>query len=82
MLQIDSISAGYGRAPVLHDVSLDLGARETLAILGPNGAGKTTLLKAIVGLLPLRRGRLILDGEDIGNRVPAQRARTWRRLGS
>lgn len=74
MLQVESIAAGYGRAPVLHDVSFELAASETLAILGPNGAGKTALLKSIVGLLPLRQGRLILDGEDIGNRGPAQRA--------
>ncbi|MGK2955580.1 MAG: ABC transporter ATP-binding protein [Solirubrobacterales bacterium] len=74
ILQVDSIVAGYGRAPVLHGVSFELGASETLAILGPNGAGKSTLLKSIVGLLPLRQGRLSLDGEDISNRSPVQRA--------
>ena len=74
MLQVDSIVAGYGRAAVLHEVSFELAASETIAILGPNGAGKTTLLKSIVGLLPLRQGRLILDGEEIGNRAPYQRA--------
>ena len=75
MLQAHSISVGYGRAPVLHDVSFELAESETLAILGPNGAGKSALIQAVVGLLSLREGRLTLDGAELGGRGPAWRAK-------
>lgn len=74
ILEIKDISSGYGPAPVLHDISLDLAENETLAILGPNGAGKSTLLMSIVGLLPLQRGRIVLDGRDITRLSPDRRA--------
>lgn len=62
-LKAEGLSAGYGGFLVLRDLSME--ARPGLTvILGPNGAGKTTLLKAIAGLIP-RRGRLVLDGEEI-----------------
>ena len=60
------------------DVRLEVAAGETLAVLGPNGAGKTTLLRAVAGLVPLRAGRIELDGavlEDASNgaRLPTER---------
>ncbi|HEX2042006.1 MAG TPA: ABC transporter ATP-binding protein [Acidimicrobiales bacterium] len=59
------------------DVSLRVGANEVVALLGPNGAGKTTLLRALAGLEPLGRGRVVLDGEvleDAGRvRMPPER---------
>lgn len=62
-LKIEGLSAGYGAFLVLRELSLE--ARPGLTVvLGPNGAGKTTLLKAIAGLIP-RRGRVLLDGEEI-----------------
>ena len=76
MLDVMGIEAGYGDAVVLHDVSLQVGASEILCVLGRNGAGKTTLMKAIMGLVPLRAGRVVLDGTDIGtlppHKIPAQ----------
>ena len=63
-LKIEGLSAGYGAFLVLRELSLE--ARPGLTvILGPNGAGKTTLLKAVAGLIP-RRGRVLLDGCEIG----------------
>jgi branched-chain amino acid transport system ATP-binding protein len=74
-LELDSVVTGYGRAPVLHQISLRVGDDETLAILGPNGAGKTSLLKAIVGVLPLHEGQLSLDGRSLTRlRTPARAA--------
>jgi branched-chain amino acid transport system ATP-binding protein len=72
MLRLDSIGAGYGRAQVLRDVSLDVGFGEILCMMGRNGAGKTTLMRAIMGLLPLMSGRVRL-GDTSLSALPAHR---------
>ena len=66
LLQIEGLTAGYGKAEVLHGVSLAVAAQSIVAIVGPNGAGKTTLMHAVMGLLP-RGGRVVLDGQDAGD---------------
>jgi len=66
------ISAFYGDAQVLKDVSLMIKPREIVALLGSNGAGKTTLLRTLTGLLHIRRGRIILDNESIDG-LPAHK---------
>ena len=59
MLSVDTLTASYGRAPVLRGISLHVEPGEVCAILGANGAGKTTLLRAIMGLLPVKpQGRI------------------------
>jgi branched-chain amino acid transport system ATP-binding protein len=65
LLEICELSAGYGRTPVLHGVSLSVTAGETVALLGANGAGKTTLLKAIMGIVVTRSGKTMYRGETI-----------------
>ncbi|OJF14396.1 ABC transporter ATP-binding protein [Couchioplanes caeruleus] len=65
LLQIERLTAGYGAAPVLHDVDLTVATGSITAVLGANGAGKTTLLRALSGLLPAARGRVLLDGRDL-----------------
>jgi branched-chain amino acid transport system ATP-binding protein len=65
MLAIDNISVAYDRADVLRDVSLDVRAGSITCILGSNGSGKSTLIRAILGLTPPRRGRIVFDGADI-----------------
>ena len=72
MLEVRDINAGYGRAQVLRDLSLDVAAGEILCLLGRNGAGKTTTMKAIMGLLPLMSGRVLLDGQEI-SALPAHK---------
>ncbi len=52
LLSVENLSAGYGKAEVLHGVSLSVAERQIVAIVGPNGAGKTTLMHATMGLLP------------------------------
>lgn len=65
LLQVRSLSGGYGSLQVLWEVSLEVCRNETLVLLGPNGAGKTTLLKTILGLLPSRGGTVVFDGQPI-----------------
>jgi branched-chain amino acid transport system ATP-binding protein len=64
-LELQDIWAGYGEVTALRSVTLTVPDAGVVALLGPNGAGKTTLLKVASGLLRPRRGRLLLDGEDI-----------------
>jgi len=65
LLEVDGLTAGYGAAPVLHDVTLAVGAGRIVAVLGANGAGKTTLLRTLSGLLPVSAGRIVFDGIDL-----------------
>jgi branched-chain amino acid transport system ATP-binding protein len=71
MLRIECLSAGYGEAAVLRDVSLAVEAGEVVTLVGRNGAGKTTLLRCVMGLHPYT-GRVELLGTDLG-RLPAYR---------
>jgi len=71
LLRLTEIEAGYRDLVAVRDVSLEVRASEAVALIGGNGAGKTTTLRAITGLLPLRRGRIELDGERIDGRAPS-----------
>jgi branched-chain amino acid transport system ATP-binding protein len=73
-LEIDALSTGYLKAPVLRDVTLTV-ADEIVAVLGANGAGKTTLLRAISGNLKTWNGTIRIDGADLGHSSPWARAR-------
>ncbi|MEC5291264.1 ABC transporter ATP-binding protein [Aurantimonas sp. C2-6-R+9] len=65
MLEISAINSFYGRAHILHDLSLSVNAGEVVALLGRNGAGKTTTMKSVMQLVRARSGRVRLEGEDI-----------------
>ena len=65
MLEIEDLHAYYGDSHVIQGVSLAVGASECVALLGRNGAGKSTTLKAVVGLVPARRGKVIFGGRRI-----------------
>ncbi|HEV7679068.1 MAG TPA: ABC transporter ATP-binding protein [Candidatus Dormibacteraeota bacterium] len=75
LLAVEGLWAGYGHSVVLRDVSLTVAPSEVLAVLGANGAGKTTLLRAVGGLIPSRRGRVVLDGAEITAASTVRRAR-------
>lgn len=75
MLQVRNLHAFYGRAHILHGVSLDAGAGEVVALLGRNGAGKSTVLKAIMGLLPPAEGEVAFDGRRVERLPPYRIAR-------
>jgi branched-chain amino acid transport system ATP-binding protein len=71
---LQHVTAGYGAAQVLHDVSLDLAEHGSLAVLGRNGVGKSTLLMTIMGFTQLRSGRVAWRGQDISRLPPHRRA--------
>jgi urea transport system ATP-binding protein len=75
MLELIGVTAGYGRSMVLFDVSLSVPKGGGAAVMGHNGAGKTTLLRVAVGLLPVRSGTVLLDGEDVTRARPSRRVR-------
>ena len=74
LLTIERLSAGYGEAIVLSDVTLSLQEGHSLALLGRNGMGKTTLVNSIVGVTRYRGGAIHLAGRDITRLRPDQRA--------
>ena len=75
MLEIKGVTAGYGRSMVLFDVDVTIPRGGGAAIMGHNGAGKTTLLRVAVGLIPVKSGAVLLDGEDITKMAPNKRVR-------
>jgi len=65
MLQLDSITAGYGELMVLSELSLNVNAGETVCLIGPNGAGKSTVLRVVAGQLRPRSGSVSFLGQDV-----------------
>jgi ABC-type Mn2+/Zn2+ transport system ATPase subunit len=68
-LALDHVTVGYDGLPALRDVTLSVPHGAQVAIVGPNGAGKSTLFKALVGLLPVRAGRVLLHGRPPGGQT-------------
>lgn len=75
MFEIENVSASYGQADVLHDVSLSIEPGEVVTLVGRNGAGKTTLLRSVMGLHRQFQGTISLNGKRIDALSPNQRAR-------
>ncbi|MGZ5871032.1 MAG: ABC transporter ATP-binding protein [Bradyrhizobium sp.] len=75
LLELKSVSVGYGRNRVLQNVNLTLERGEIVTLLGANGAGKSTLVKSISGLLRPETGTILLEDEPIESLAPAERLR-------
>lgn len=75
MLELVGVTAGYGRTMVLFDVNVSIPVGGAAAIMGHNGAGKTTLLRVAVGLIPVKSGKVLLDGEDVTKMAPNRRVK-------
>jgi branched-chain amino acid transport system ATP-binding protein len=72
LLRLDGVEAGYGDLTAIAGASLEVRQGEAVALIGANGAGKTTTLRAISGLLPVRAGRIELEGERLDGLGSAQ----------
>ncbi len=73
LLDIKGIAGGYGEADILRGIDLHVESGEIVTVAGTNGAGKSTLIKAIMGLMPRCRGRVVLDGHDLLRLAPEDR---------
>jgi zinc transport system ATP-binding protein len=68
IIQVDHVTFGYEKRPVLEDVSMTIRERDFILIIGPNGGGKSTLLKLILGIITPWSGKISFSG-DVGNRL-------------
>jgi ABC-type branched-subunit amino acid transport system ATPase component len=75
VLRAEGVTAGYGGAPIIEDISLVVYAKKITAIVGPNGAGKSTLLKALSGVLKVSRGEVYVQGRMTTNLAPEKLVR-------
>jgi branched-chain amino acid transport system ATP-binding protein len=75
LLQVDNLSAWYGAARILYDLTFEVGRGEVVALMGRNGAGKSTTMKAIMGLIAERQGAVRFNGADISRLRPFEIAR-------
>ena len=69
----ENLTGGYGGADILHNCTIAAEKGEFAVIVGPNGAGKSTAMKAVFGMLQIRKGSVMLDGEDITTLTPQAR---------
>ena len=73
MLKIHNLSAAYGQSEVLHNIDISAQAGEIVALVGRNGMGKSTLMKSLIGVMPARSGRIVIDGTDLSGLPSYQR---------
>jgi urea transport system ATP-binding protein len=74
MLTVQNIHQYYGGSHILRDVSLNAQMGQVTVLLGRNGVGKTTLLKSLMGLVPIKSGSVVLNGQDLSKSKPYERA--------
>ena len=72
-VQIEGLTAGYGKMEILHDFDLMVGKAQSLCLIGPNGAGKSTILHSIYGFTDIFSGKISIEGKDITNLTPAEK---------
>lgn len=72
LLDVQDLRVAYGKAEVVHGLSMQVRAGEFVVVLGRNGAGKSTVMHAISGLVPKRSGRVMFDGQDLTHATPRQ----------
>ena len=69
----EKLTGGYGGPDIIRECTISVDQGEIVVVVGPNGAGKSTAMKALLGMLDLREGRVLLDGQDISALSPQQR---------
>jgi ABC-type Mn2+/Zn2+ transport system ATPase subunit len=83
-LEFEQVTVSYNDHPALSDLTFQVPHGAHVAVVGPNGSGKSTLFKALVGLLPIRSGRILIHGQPLGDHkdcvayVPQREEVDWR----
>ncbi len=72
MLELRNVNAAYGNIQVLHNIDITINVGEIITLIGANGAGKSTTLMAISGIVPVRSGKILFEGETI-NKLSAEK---------
>ena len=75
MLQVEGLNQYYGGSHILRNLGFEAKLGEVTVVLGRNGVGKTTLLKSLMGVVPVKTGRIVLDGADITQATPYDRVK-------
>jgi iron complex transport system ATP-binding protein len=75
VLKVNNLKTAYGKTEVLRGLTFEVKGGEILAVTGENGSGKSTLLRAAAGLIPSESGEILLDGANIGEMPPKERAK-------
>jgi zinc/manganese transport system ATP-binding protein len=65
LVELSEVTNGYGTAPALQNISLKIWPGQFMAIVGPNGGGKTTLLRTVLGMVPVKAGKVLLRGKKL-----------------
>ena len=73
LLSGQNITCGYNSIDIVFNCNIGVNKGEIASIVGPNGAGKSTVMKSLFGLIGIRKGKVLLDGEDITNMPPQER---------
>ncbi len=81
VIRVEGLDLGYGGRVLLADMNFSIYAGEIVTVLGGSGCGKSTLLKALIGLLPPMKGRVIVGGDDITDQDPETLMRARRKMG-
>ena len=81
IIQVENLTVGYGQDIIVENVSFEVSRGETFIILGGSGSGKSTLLKAMIGLLPPKKGRVLIDGDDIATEDEKKHLGILRKIG-
>ena len=82
VIRIDNLSVGFGTKTVIDGLSLDVRRGEALGLIGASGGGKTVLMRALLGLVPIRAGRIEILGHGREDHSPEERRRIGRRIGA
>ena len=75
VLEVNGLSGGYGKTPIVWDITMKAKVGQVVTIVGPNGAGKSTFTKALFGLITVSGGSVILDGTNVTGLAPHLLAR-------
>ena len=73
IFSVSGVDSGYGQSQVIHELNLDVGKKEIVAVMGRNGMGKTTLFKTLMGIIPSIRGSISVDGKKLDGLESYQR---------